>query len=99
MTPGDLIEKQLHAARIDLRQDQTVQLACTSIDCAVGIGIFMGQHGLAHGLHGVRRPTPALVRDTAKPRLVLKHQFDGLSARPVLDDFAEDFREFFIHSS
>ena len=92
---GDLVDKQLHAAGVDLRKDQAIELSRTHIHRCIGIGALVAQHGLAHEPHGVRRPAPAHVRDTAKARLILKHQLDGFASCPVLDDFAEDFGEFF----
>jgi len=43
----DLIEKQLHALGVDVRQYQTIELASADIHRTVGVGVLVRQHSLA----------------------------------------------------
>ena len=99
VTCRDLVEEQLHAFGVDVRQDQAVEVASAHVHRAIGIGVFVRQHGLADGAHRLGSPAPAHVRDASEARLVLVHQLDGLALRPVLADGGERFGEFFFHSS
>ena len=49
VTRRDLIEEELHALGIDVRQDQTVELAGTYIYRCIGIGVFVCEHGSTDG--------------------------------------------------
>ena len=73
----DLVEEELHAASVDVRQYQTIELAGANIHCAKNIGVLMGQHALAKRTDWFGCPTPAHVRGAPEARLVLKHQLDG----------------------
>jgi hypothetical protein len=95
----DLVQEQLHASGVDVRQDQTVQLASADVHRAISVGVFVRQHALADGAQRFGCPAPAYVRDASKARLVLKHQLDGFALCPVLADLDERFGEFFFHSS
>ena len=94
----DFIEEQLHAPGVDVRQDQTVELARTGIHRTLGVGIFVSEHGLADWAHWLGRPAPAHVRDAPKARLVLEHQLDVFALRPVLADNGKRCGEFFFHA-
>ena len=78
-----------------MRQDQAVEFAGTDIHCAKGVGVLVRQHALAKWAYGLGSPTPSHIRDAPKARLVLEHQFDGLTLRPLLADLPEGFGEFF----
>jgi hypothetical protein len=95
MACRDLVEEDLHAAGVDVRQYQTIELAGANIHRTKNIGVLMRQHALAKRTHWFGCPTPAHVRDAPKTRLVLKHQFDGLVLRPVFADLGKDLGEFF----
>lgn len=95
----DFVEKQLHALGVDVRQDQAVELARAHVHRPVGVGVFVGQHGLAYRSQWLGSPAPAHVRDAPKTCLVLEHQLDGFALRPVVMDFGKRFGEFFFHSS
>ena len=43
MASGQLVEKRLHAVRVDVRQDQGIQHAARHIHRGVGVGVFVGQ--------------------------------------------------------
>ena len=47
MASGHLVEEHLHAVRVDVRQDQGIQHATRHIHRGVGVGVFVGEHGLA----------------------------------------------------
>ena len=42
-----LIEKQLHARGIDVRQDQRIEFPAFGLHGRVGVGVLVGQHRLA----------------------------------------------------
>ena len=86
MAISDLVEKYLHAVRIDVRQDQAVQFAAYHIDRTVRIGVLMGQHGPAQRAHRQRRPATTHVIDPSKTRLVLEHQLDRTRPWPGGDE-------------
>ena len=94
-----LVEKQLHALGVDVGQDERVQLAACHIDGRIGVGVLVGQHGLAQGPHRLGRPATAHVVDAPKACLVLEHPLDRAVPRPVRADFGESLGEFFFHSS
>ncbi len=93
-----LVEKDLHAIRIDVRQYQTVNLSSADINRTISIRVLMCEHGLAKRADRLWSPAPAYVRDASEARLVLKHQLDGLALRPVFADAVESFAEFFFQS-
>ncbi len=95
----DLIEEQLHALGVDVRQHQAIELASADIHRTVGVGVLVRQHSLAKWAYWLGVPAPTHVRDAPKARLVLKHQLDGFALGPVFADFGERFGEFFFHSS
>lgn len=99
VTGRDLVEEELHAFGVDVRQDQTVEFTRAHIHRAIDLGVLVCQHGLANGAQWLGSPTPAHVRDAPKARLVLEHQLDDLALRPVLADGGERFGAFFFHSS
>ncbi len=47
MACGDLIEKDLLASGIDVRQDQGVKYASERLYGGICVGVLVGQHGLA----------------------------------------------------
>ena len=94
-----LIEKQLHARRVDLRQNQRIHLSRRDIDGSIGIGIFMGEHGLAEGAHGFGCPATTNIVDPPKACLVLEQNYDWVFSGEGCLRFLEDFREFFFQSS
>ena len=42
-----LVQKQLHALGVDVRQNQRIELTALGLHCRIGVGILVGQHGLA----------------------------------------------------
>lgn len=57
----DFIEEQLHAVCVHVRQDQRVELAAEHVHGGIGVGVLVGQHGLAQRPHGLGRPAAAHV--------------------------------------
>ncbi len=99
MALAHLVQEQLHAVRVDVRQDERVQLAAGHIDGGIRVGLLVGQHGLAQGAKRLGCPAAAHIVDASKARLVLEHQLDGALPRPLRADFGKVFGEFFFHSS
>ena len=93
------IEEDLHAIPIDMGQDQGIQLAVAHTHRRIGVGVFLGHHGLAHRAQGFGAPAAANVRNAAKACLVLEQQFQRPLAREGLLDLGERFGEFFFHAS
>ena len=94
----DFVEEQLHAVRVDVGQDQRVQLAAEDIDGGIRVGVLVGQHGLAQWAHGSGCPASAHVVDPAESRLVLEHQLDRRLPRPERAELGESLGKFFPHS-
>src|SRR5665213_1746252 len=95
---SDFIAEQLHTVRVDVRQDQRVELAAEDVDGGIGVGVLVGQHGLAQWAQRLGRPAAAHVVDAPEARLVLEHQLDRGLARPERADLGEAFGEFFFHA-
>ena len=93
-----LVDEQLHAMGVDVRQYQTVKLSSADIHCAIGVGVLVREHALADRANRLGSPASTYIRDAPKARLVLKHQLEGLALRPVFADVGEIFGEFFFHS-
>ncbi len=85
-------------SRIDVGQDQRVEFAAEDIHCAIGVGILVGQHGLAQRAHRFGGPAVAHVVDASEARLVLEHQLDRALPGPERADLGESLGEFFFHS-
>ena len=47
MTCGYLINKNLHALTIYMRKYQAIHLAISHRDSCIGVGVLLGNHGLA----------------------------------------------------
>lgn len=99
MASGNFVEEYLHACRVDLRQDEAIEFASAHVHCAVGIGVFVRQHGLTHRAHGFGCPASARIANAAKTCFVLDHQLERLVLRPGFADAVEDVGEFFFHAS
>ena len=93
-----LVEEQLHAVGVDVGQDQRVEFAAEDIDGGIGVGVLVGEHGLAQRAHRPGRPAAAHVVDAAESRFVLEHQLDRRLLGPERADLGEPFGEFFFHS-
>ena len=98
VTLCDFVEEQLHAVRVDVGQDQRVEFTGEHIHGGVGVGVLVGQHGLAQRAHRLGSPAATHVVDASEARLVLEHQLDRLFARPERAEFGEALGEFFFHS-
>ena len=99
MTRADLIEKQLHAGAIDVRQDQRVERAISHGDGGISVRLLLRHHRLTQWANGSGAPATPRVGDATEARFVLKHQADRPLARPRAVDFEEDVGEFFFQAS
>ena len=94
----DLVEEQLHAMRVDVGQDQRVELAAEHVHGSVGVCVLVGQHGLAQRANRLGSPAATHVVDASEASLVLEHQLDRALPGPERADFFEPLGEFFFHS-
>ena len=99
MPLGDLVEEQLHALAIDLRQDQRVKLPVSHRDGGIGVGVFLSDHGLAEWAYRLGAPAASGIGYPAEARLVLEHQANGTGTWPLPVYFFEEIGKFFFHSS
>ena len=99
MTRADLIEKQLHAGAIDVRQDQRVERAISDGDGGISVRVLLRHHRLTQWANGSGAPATPRVGDATEASFVLKHQADRHLARPRAVDFEEDVGEFFFQAS
>lgn len=93
-----LVEKQLHAVRVDVGQDQRVEFATDHIHGGIGVGVLVGQHGLAQRTYRLGRPAATHVVDAPESRFVLEHQLDRALPGPERAEFGDLLGEFFFHS-
>lgn len=99
MSLGDLVEEDLHALAIDLRQNQRVELPISHGDGGISVGVFLGDHGLAEWAYRLGTPAASGIGYSTEARFVLKHQANGTGTRPLLVYFFEEVGKFFFHSS
>ena len=99
MSGSYFVEKYLHHVAVDVREDQTVELAVDDGDGAVGIGIFLGYHAVAERTGRFWAPAPPGVGDATETRFILEHYPERPFFAPFLVDFRDDLGEFFFHSS
>lgn len=99
MSGSYFVEKYLHHVAVDVREDQTVELAVNDGNGAIGIGIFLGYHAQAERTGRFRAPTPPGIGDAAETRFVLEHHPERPFFGPLLVDLRDDLGEFFFHSS
>jgi hypothetical protein len=85
--PGShFVEEYLHPVAVDVRKNQTVELAISDGNSAIGVRIFLGYHAVAERTDGFRTPTPSGVGDTAETRFILEHYPERPFVPPLLVD-------------
>ena len=99
MSGSYFIEKYLHQVAVDVRENQTVELAVNDRNGAVGIGIFLRYHAVAERTGRFRAPAPPSVGDAAETRFILEHYPEWPFFAPLVVDLRDDLGEFFFHSS
>src|SRR5260370_32276043 len=99
MARAGLIEKQLHAGAVDVRQDQRVERAIGHRDGRISVGVLLRHHCLAQWTNRFGAPATPRIGDATEARFVLKHQADPPLARPRAADFEEAVRELFFPAS
>jgi hypothetical protein len=95
---GNFGDEQLHAFGVELGQHQGVEFSIHGRNCALSVGVLVGEHRLDHGSHGTTRQAVARVADATQPGLVLKHQTHRSGGGKTLYDFVQYAGEFFFHS-
>ena len=99
MALGDFIKEDLHAFRVDVGQDQRIEVAIERTDGAVGVGVLVGRHGLDDGTQGFFAPTSASPADSSESSLILEEHTERTFLREAQDDFCQFDGEFFFQSS
>jgi len=99
MARADLIEKQLHAGAVDVRQYQRVEHAIGYRDGRISVGVLLRHHCMTQRTNRFGAPATPRIGDATEARFVLKHQPDRPLARPRAVDFEEDVGEFFFQAS
>lgn len=99
MAGGDLVEEDLHALAVNVRQDQGIELAVAHTHRRIGVGVLLGHHGLAQRAQWPGAPAAPNVADAPEARFVLEQQPQRAFAREALLEFGERFGEFFFHAS
>ncbi len=94
-----LIQKDLHAGSIDMRQDQAVHFAGRDRHCRVRIGVFLGDLRGHHRAMGARTPAAACSGNSSKPGFVLKQETKWALSLPFPVDFLKGSLQFFFQSS
>ena len=84
MARSQLVDEDLHASTIDVRQDQAVKLTVCHRHGRIGVGVLVRNHGVAHRPDGARAPAAARVRDAPEARLVGKHHAQPPAAAPAI---------------
>ena len=96
---GNLVEEDLHAVGVDMRQHQAVEATVPWTDRAIGVGILLRHHGANERPGGTAAPAIAGVRDASESGFVLEHQPQWPTVAPGRYDFAQHALEFFFQSS
>jgi len=98
--PGrHVIQKDLHAGPVDVRQDQAVQGAFRNGNRRIRIGVFLGDLRGHHRSMGTRTPAPSGPGDPSKPGFVLEQEAQGSLSLPLPVDSLERVVQFFFQSS
>ena len=85
---GNFGDEQLHAFGV-VGQHQGVKFSIHGRNCAISVGVLVGEHRLDHGSHGITRPALARVADATKSGFVLKHQTHRCGCGKTLYDFVQ----------
>ena len=93
VSAAQFLQEDIHAIGRHIRQNQGNRFPTFRTGCRIGIGVFSNNLPGHHGSYSDRSPTGNGLANSAKTRLILKKQLEGLF--DSLNELCNGFRKFF----